>query len=289
MVNIVDTERLLKTIIAQFCDQNFKFTLNLKILGSIHVVVDNTEVLTCLLDEKYFKQANGSIVSRTSKPDANQLNLAVTTLNQLGSGSQAPTSSLSSKSTSSSSSTCSSSSYSSSESSTSSGKHNKRKRFVPRGLLSTATGVTGTNGIGVISGDEDEDDEDEKGENGEMMNNGGSSSGSGTNVQSSDGTPVKRGKTMADVESDEQAAATTLSLISASKMLMAPQLLGAAAAAAYHHNTYMQQQQANVPVNYTGQIGGGQQVMNASGGVMQPANVGQVQQPIMKPKSKYIR
>lgn len=246
MVNIVDTERLLKTIIAQFCDQNFKFTVNLKILGSIHVVVDNTEVLTCLLDEKYFKQP--SVVRPNSgkleaPPPPPQLNL-VTTLNQLGT--QAPAS-LSSKSTSSSSSTCSSSSYSSADSSAS--NHNKRKRFVPRGLLSTATAPTNGN----MSNDDDEEDEDEVHVKHEMESNG----------QSNDATPVKRGK-MVD-ETDEQAAATTLSLISASKMLMAPQLLGG-----YHH------QQHYIPQQQTYQSN-------------QPNGTQASQQPIMKPKSKYIR
>ena len=61
MVNMVDTnlnlnngtnnnnngtEKLMKTLITQFCDQQFKFTLNLKILGSVHVIVDNNEVVT---------------------------------------------------------------------------------------------------------------------------------------------------------------------------------------------------------------------------------------------------
>ena len=35
------TEKLMKTLITQFCYQQFKFTLNLKILGSVHVIVDN--------------------------------------------------------------------------------------------------------------------------------------------------------------------------------------------------------------------------------------------------------
>lgn len=266
MVNLVDTERLLKTIIAQFCDQNFKFTLNLKILGSIHVVVDNTEVLTCLLDEKYFKQPNGQVVTsnarskQPSESSSTQLNL-VTTLNQLGGGSQAPAS-LSSKSTSSSSSsTCSSSSYTSE--STSSSKHNKRKRFIPRGLLSETTGVT-TNGgeaVTAISADEDEDDDDEV--------------VAKTEAETETATPTKRGKMIE--ESDEQAAATTLSLISASKMLMAPHLLGGY----HHHNQFMQQPTQNV-----------YQVQQQAGSVSSAANANlgvQQQSGIMKPKSKYIR
>ena len=52
---MIDSEKIIKHMIAQYCDQQFKFTINLKILGSIHVIVDNNEVLTCLLDEKYFK------------------------------------------------------------------------------------------------------------------------------------------------------------------------------------------------------------------------------------------
>ena len=269
MVNLVDTERLLKTIIAQFCDQNFKFTLNLKILGSIHVVVDNAEVLTCLLDEKYFKPTSGAVGRgvKPEQPTPPPLNL-VTTLNQLSS--QAP-SSLSSKSTSSSSSTCSSSSYTSD--SCSSTKHNKRKRFVPRGLLSTAQSPPQAQGGGEDEdGDEDEEDVEAKGD-----------------VAASDVTPQKRGK-MVD-ESDEQAAATTLSLISASKMLMAPQLL-----ASYHHHQQQQfqmhqpnqqTQQQFVPTNSQFASQQSQQLSS----LQQPVNAQSQQQhpTIMKPKSKYIR
>lgn len=60
---MIDSEKVIKHLITQYCDQQFKFTINLKILGSIHVIVDNNEVLTCLLDEKYFKpNANRGLI-----------------------------------------------------------------------------------------------------------------------------------------------------------------------------------------------------------------------------------
>ena len=52
---MVDYEKLIKNLLSQFCDKNFKYSLNMKILGSLHVVVDNNEVVTCLLNEKFFK------------------------------------------------------------------------------------------------------------------------------------------------------------------------------------------------------------------------------------------
>lgn len=74
MVNMIDSEKVIKHLISQFCDQQFKFTINLKILGSIHVIVDNNEVLTCLLDEKYFKPnaRSGLIIPNNSfNPSSN--------------------------------------------------------------------------------------------------------------------------------------------------------------------------------------------------------------------------
>lgn len=94
MVNIsIDSEKIIKHLITQFCDQQFKFTLNLKILGSIHVIVDNNEVLTCLLDEKFYKPnvGHGLIMPNNSFNPASHLTIPhtdhalnlVNTLNQL--------------------------------------------------------------------------------------------------------------------------------------------------------------------------------------------------------------
>lgn len=47
----IPTERLLKAIVTQFCKHNFSYVKSMRIIGSIHVVVDNNEVLSCLLNE----------------------------------------------------------------------------------------------------------------------------------------------------------------------------------------------------------------------------------------------
>ena len=155
MVNMVDTEKLMKSMITQFCEQNLKFSANLQILGSVHIIADNIEVLTCLLNEKYFKSPHTralipqtphqAVISATSVNNP-ALNL-VTTLNHMhqhhqhqlkvhntlngGDSLNGKSSSLGSSSSSSSHSS-SSSTYSSS-SSTSNSKH-KRKRFTPRSI-----------------------------------------------------------------------------------------------------------------------------------------------------------
>ncbi len=89
----MDSEKIMKHLITQFCDQQFKFTLNLKILGSIHVIVDNNEVLNCFLDEKFYKPnvGNGLIMPNNSFNPASHLAIPhaehalnlVNTLNQL--------------------------------------------------------------------------------------------------------------------------------------------------------------------------------------------------------------
>lgn len=50
-VSLKSTENLLKAIIVQFCKQNFTYESSLRVVGSIHVVVDNNEVMACLLNE----------------------------------------------------------------------------------------------------------------------------------------------------------------------------------------------------------------------------------------------
>lgn len=51
MTATIPTERLLKAIVTQFCKHNFSYVKSMRIIGSIHVVVDNNEVLSCLLNE----------------------------------------------------------------------------------------------------------------------------------------------------------------------------------------------------------------------------------------------
>lgn len=129
MVNMLDSEKIIKHMVTQFCDQQFKFTLNLKILGSIHVIVDNNEVLTCLLDEKYYKPnvGRGLIIPNNTFNPANHMSIPssdhtlnlVNTLSQLqqqqrcGSKMSVSTTGKSSKSSSSTHSSSSSSSSSS--------------------------------------------------------------------------------------------------------------------------------------------------------------------------------
>lgn len=164
MVNtMIDSEKIIKHLITQYCDQQFKFTINLKILGSIHVIVDNNEVLTCLLDEKYFKPNTNrgliipnnsynpsSVLPLQTNPADHAMNL-VNTLSQLQQQQRCQKMSVSTVSSgkssskgstgshSSSSSTSSSSSYISSvltdqsnqELTNGNSKH-KRKRFTPK-------------------------------------------------------------------------------------------------------------------------------------------------------------
>jgi hypothetical protein len=240
MVNIVDQEKLMKTIITQFCDQTFKFQLNMKILGSIHVIADNNEVLTCLLNEKYFKSphsrsliaqqhvfdhqmksANGQNPNAASEAVA-ALNL-VTTLSQLQQQHQQlkinnatsgnTKNSLSSSSSTSSSKSCASSTSSSYASSslnehTSSGKHNKRKRFTPRGIanpnddaLSTASSSSRSNNQkdannansqhGANTDDDDDEDEMDHNKNNELDQYNEDQLNSS---RSANNTPVKRNK-----------------------------------------------------------------------------------------------
>lgn len=158
---MIDSEKIIKHLITQYCDQQFKFTINLKILGSIHVIVDNNEVLTCLLDEKYFKpNANrgliipnnsynpSSVLPLQTNPADHAMNL-VNTLSQLQQQQRCQKMSVSTSGKSSSKSSTGSHSSSSSASSSSSyissvltdqsnqelvngnSKH-KRKRFTPK-------------------------------------------------------------------------------------------------------------------------------------------------------------
>lgn len=51
MSSAISKESLMKAILKEFCKQNFTFTNSMRLVGSIHVVVDNNEVLSVLLNE----------------------------------------------------------------------------------------------------------------------------------------------------------------------------------------------------------------------------------------------
>ena len=152
MVNMVDTEKLMKSLLAQFCETHFKCRASLQILGSVHVIADNIEVLTCLLNEKLYTSPR--VVTPPSTDPS--LNL-VTTLQHLhhqqgthlhqqlkvnqmmiggGAGSDGKTNSL-----------CSSSSSSSSSTYSSGSSTSKRKRFTPR----TISGCGGDDDSAIAS------------------------------------------------------------------------------------------------------------------------------------------
>ncbi|RNA30523.1 Msn2p [Brachionus plicatilis] len=262
MVNCVDNEKLLKNIITQFCDQNFKFTLNLKILGSIHVQVDNSEVLTCLLDEKFFKSGQNRSLITTNQNLFNPLSVKahtdtntafnlVTTLNQLQQQHQhqhqqqqhqlkvvntAQLSNVKMQSLSSSSSTSSSaSSYLSGDC-----KQHKRKRSNGQKSddgLSSSSVSSRSRREHRQSDDDDDDDEanltdhnDNDHDNEDNLNN-----------SSSDQTPLKRNKTD---EPDEAAtaAANALSLISAAAV--ASKLYNQQSKQSVQHNYHLNPYQA---------------------------------------------
>ncbi|CAF0723843.1 unnamed protein product [Brachionus calyciflorus] len=242
MVNCIDNEKLLKNIITQFCDQNFKFTLNLKILGSIHVQVDNNEVLTCLLDEKFFKSAQNRSLITTNQNLFNPLSVVkplsenntalnlVTTLNQLQQQQQqlklvnpshlvpsVKTPSLSSSSsTSSKSSTSSASSFMSGDL-----KQHKRKRSNGQksddGSSASSVSCRSSRRENQNTDEEDEDEgnSSDHNENNEHENDNENEI---LNNSSANQTPVKRNKRDDGVETHDEAAAaaaSALSLISA--------------------------------------------------------------------------
>lgn len=105
-------ENFLRTIIREFCKQKYPFQSSLKIVGSIHVVIDNNEVLSCLLNE------NLSSPMATSSDQLATRKSASATDNSNSEEEQKQCSD--------------SNSVSSSSSSTTVNKLNKRKRFVPR-------------------------------------------------------------------------------------------------------------------------------------------------------------
>jgi hypothetical protein len=74
-----ESGQLLKQLLIKFCESNFNFSTNIQILGSIHILADNKEVLTCLLNEK--SKYNAAQVP-TKKPSFEERALANITKTQ---------------------------------------------------------------------------------------------------------------------------------------------------------------------------------------------------------------